>query len=431
MPQKPYSQELKLLIIELYNKGFSASELAKDYDIKSGPQLIKLWVSMYNQSIKNAGNKLSCKGDYILKKDVSNKVLIDKIEELQKQLKKKDEEFLKLQIEKEFMEKCMPSCMNYSRQQVMMIQATREYKYKAFCLIYEIEFRKVLSIAKMCKIAKVSRGKYQKFKKDNLLLNNISKNDYKFNSSTLPIFQSKIKHDVIQLINDFFEENKISSGAKNIKLWIKSVFNIKVSVKTILKIMKDNEFKFQSPYRFKRSKILGRDLMEKTIRADLIENNFSANNCGEKIGIDGTIFKLLIDGKKVELLCEIAYDFYSRKVIGWKFGTSENAQIVLDVIKQVHKYCLKNSFNDAIIQSDRGRANASIIVKNFEEKQNNFIMSMSKAGFKHNAPTESMNGWIKTIFFKTCGIEFDSIENFENEFSKFVFAKNNLQNLRY
>ncbi|WP_170264679.1 hypothetical protein [Spiroplasma tabanidicola] len=56
---------------------------------------------------------------------------------------------------------------------------------------------------------------------------------------------------------------------------------------------------------------------------------------------------------------------------------------------------------------------------------------MSKKGFKHNVPTESLNGWIKQKFFATYGDRFANKECFYNLFEKFSKDYNNLQYIKY
>ncbi|WP_232306387.1 hypothetical protein [Spiroplasma helicoides] len=45
---------------------------------------------------------------------------------------------------------------------------------------------------------------------------------------------------------------------------------------------------------------------------------------------------------------------------------------------------------------------------------------MSKKGFKHNAPIESLNRWIKKNFIKFFGNKFENKENFYYYFKKFA-----------
>ncbi|WP_339030706.1 hypothetical protein [Spiroplasma endosymbiont of Cantharis nigra] len=65
-------------------------------------------------------------------------------------------------------------------------------------------------------------------------------------------------------------------------------------------------------------------------------------------------------------------------------------------------YSVKNfSISKFLIQTDRGTALANKMIFSFINKNSNFLTySMSEAGFKHNAPTESLNGWVKNKFYK-------------------------------
>ncbi|AKX34106.1 hypothetical protein SLITO_v1c04530 [Spiroplasma litorale] len=56
---------------------------------------------------------------------------------------------------------------------------------------------------------------------------------------------------------------------------------------------------------------------------------------------------------------------------------------------------------------------------------------MSESGFKHNAPTESLNGWYKECFFAQYGNEFKNFQEFKLLFDQFIIKRNNLQNYLY
>ncbi|AKU79896.1 hypothetical protein [Spiroplasma turonicum] len=107
-------------------------------------------------------------------------------------------------------------------------------------------------------------------------------------------------------------------------------------------------------------------------------------------------------------------------MIAYNFDFSENSQVVSNY-----------KVDYSIIQMDRGTANTSNMVKNIIERYPNFVLSMSEAGFKHNAPTEALNGWFKECFFAEYGNIFLIIQEFLNKFDEFIIKRNSLQTYIY
>ncbi|QGS51431.1 hypothetical protein [Spiroplasma tabanidicola] len=147
--------------------------------------------------------------------------------------------------------------------------------------------------------------------------------------------------------------------------------------------------------------------------------------------MDGSYLDLIIKGKKVKILGEFAYNWYNRDMIAYNFSLSENSEVVVKTIKEVIKVISKYKVDFTILQTDRGTANASYAVKDLINSCPNLVLSMSEAGFKHNAPTEALNGWYKDCFFAEYGNEFKSIIEFKLFFDEFIIKRNNLQNYLY
>ncbi len=60
----------------------------------------------------------------------------------------------------------------------------------------------------------------------------------------------------------------------------------------------------------------------------------------------------------------------------------------------------------------------------YEKEVGNYTRSMSKAGFKHNPWTESLNRWVEHSFIEQFGKHFNSLEQFKNTFQEFVNSWN-------
>lgn len=129
-------------------------------------------------------------------------------------------------------------------------------------------------------------------------------------------------------------------------------------------------------------------------------------------------------------LLEVGYDWYSKTVVSYTWGESENSLVVLETISGIFNVIKKYEIN-SILQMDRGAANTSYLIKEYEDSQTLFKISMSKAGFKHNSPTESMNGWLKDSFFASHGNSFLNINDFRNKFKTFIINHNKSQYYKY
>ncbi|WP_339033453.1 hypothetical protein [Spiroplasma endosymbiont of Cantharis rufa] len=143
---------------------------------------------------------------------------------------------------------------------------------------------------------------------------------------------------------------------------------------------------------------------------DLIGQNYICEYKYQKIGLDCSWMHLNISNKKVKILGEFAYDWYTRQMIVFDFQNAENSTGVYNVLSKVQKIVSANLVEQSIIQSDRGTANTSFIVKRLFDKSNNLTLSMSDVGFKHNSLIESLNGWHKDIFFKDYGDSFKTLK---------------------
>jgi hypothetical protein len=87
----------------------------------------------------------------------------------------------------------------------------------------------------------------------------------------------------------------------------------------------------------------------------------------------------------------VAYDWATRRIVSYTFGSSENVNVILETFRGVVNYSRYHE-KYPIPQMDRESANSSYELKYAEMEQPWVTISMSNVGFKHNPATESLNG---------------------------------------
>ncbi|PPE05793.1 hypothetical protein ELUCI_v1c00810 [Williamsoniiplasma lucivorax] len=291
------------------------------------------------------------------------------------------------------------------------------YKHFVFPTIYEFSFKFQISILKMCHYFHVSKAGYHKWVKRNSLISSVKIGDSLQNDLVLPKYKSKVDPRAQDLIQACFDKFKgLATGAKTINQWIIANFQTHISVKVIAKIRKENKLEMPSAER-KKNNYAGINRNKKYRKDDMVGDNFQLENV---IGIDGTEFKIFINNKLVKQNCMIAYDWSNSTIVGHHFNPTENSNSALKVLDMIEKYAKKNS-QKMIVQSDQGTAFVNKNVFSFiHKKRHQITHSMSNADFKHNAPTESLNGWVKSKFFLRFGNIYDSVEHFVSTFTEFI-----------
>ncbi|AOG60353.1 hypothetical protein SHELI_v1c10470 [Spiroplasma helicoides] len=451
MPRK-YSEDLKKNALKRYWSGENLDKIALEMNIKAGSQLIRIWdkkskLTHYDSRIKTCKEveimSKKLKKEFVSKdlktKEKENKVLKEKIRLLEKQLKFEKEEKILAMASKEILEKSIPSCtatimlnmLKMSKKDKIMIMATKAYKHYACCQIYYFIAKHGMGTNRLISYFKIHKNTFSKFKLKNNLENPIIifKNGLYFND--LPNFNSPKYTIAKKLIIDYnLKNNSLASGANLISKWIYVNKGVKVSEKMIRKIRVDHPWILNNPSRKKRSVKKSESKKHNIyVREDLVEMNYSRPNI---IGMDGTNFKIFLNNGKnrSKINCLISYDWEKRTIVSYSFDKSENSNSALSVFKETNNYAIEKA-NQKIIQSDRGSAFANELIFNYVNENDFIVHSMSKKGFKHNAPTESLNGWIKQKFYKTFGNKFENKENFYYYFKKFSNIYNNLQQIKY
>ncbi|AKU79846.1 hypothetical protein [Spiroplasma turonicum] len=351
-----------------------------------------------------------------MQKDIENKLLKKENQKLEKEIKNLKKEKLKDRAKIEFLEKRMPSCMNLSKEQMKIQTSKKAWKNDAYNIIF-YDNSVELNLKDKCKALFVNYSNYAKWK--------IKYHDILSRGKTTKL-KRKYNKRAIELINKFTKLNG-ASGARNVSSWITDNHAVNISYKIVNELRNNKLVKLPKIKRVAKKYTSQRG----NVVPDLIKKDFKSQYNFHKIGLDGSYLDLIINGKKTKILGEFAYNWYNRDMIAYNFDFSENSQVVsktiMDIINVVSNYKVDYS----IIQMDRGTANTSNIVKNIIECYPNFVLSMSEAGFKHNAPTESLNGWFKECFFAEYGNIFLSIQEFLNKFDEFIIKRNSLQTYIY
>ncbi len=165
------------------------------------------------------------------------------------------------------------------------------------------------------------------------------------------------------------------------------------------------------------------------IRKDLVMNNFKKENV---IGVDGSHMKIRIKGVLENQVVIFGYNWSNNNMVSYFFDRTENSNNAFKVFNKIKNYVKNLSISKFLIQTDRGTAFANKMIFSFINENSNFLThSMSEAGFKHNAPTESLNGWVKNKFYKQYSNEFTSMEDFHNKFANFVEMWNLNHDFKY
>ncbi|WP_283272252.1 hypothetical protein [Spiroplasma sp. SV19] len=237
---------------------------------------------------------------------------------------------------------------------------------------------------------------------------------------------SKNDNQIILTINEFYSKFEIIAGVQSIKTYVEEKLGFSVGIHKIRKLNTSIVGKIKWKTSKKTSRDDKSDRHEKLIRPDYIKNDYSVTNRFQKLGIDGTWFnECFINNEKCQLMFEMVYDWYDGTVIAHRPDFTQNkylvSEVLLDVISKTRKH-----EQVIYIQTDRGRANASELVKLIEDNSS-LKLSMSNLGFNHNAPTESLNGWIKEKFYLTYGKKFKSYDELIKKFNKFIINWNNLK----
>ncbi len=130
--------------------------------------------------------------------------------------------------------------------------------------------------------------------------------------------------------------------------------------------------------------------------------------------------KIRIKGVLENQVVIFEYNWSNNNIVYYSFDRTENSNNAFKVFNKIKNYVKNFSISKFLIRTDRGTKYANKIIFSFINKNSNFLThSIFEAGFKHNAPIESVNGWVKNKFYKQYSNEFTSMVDFHNKFANF------------
>jgi hypothetical protein len=368
-----------------------------------------------------------------LKKEFRQKLVKEKmngeikVKQANKELKRLQHDYEGTLAKNEILKKSIPTCQATE----MMEKTSRDYyQYLAHIEIFRLTTKCGWTVKDTCIATGVkSRDKFYSF----LQRNNLPKpSDYKENVTyNVPKFKTRVRCDAEKYIVAFYNHHQGTTGsAREIHRWANERFalnekSLGISERSFRKLMVAKPHLFPC---YARKKVI--HSRKRTIRDDLIGSDFVAKSQCEKIGMDGTWLKINVNGNQLKILLEVAYDWATRRIVSYTFGSSENVNVILETFRGVVNYARYHE-KYPILQMDRGSANSSYELKYAEMEQPWVTISMSNVGFKHNPATESLNGWIKGSFFEANGYSFRSLPEFYKTFNNFVLSNNKKNENKY
>jgi hypothetical protein len=392
----------------------------------------KMEISILRNKLHNRAlmNKLDVNS---LKKGLRQQLAIEKISS-DKKIKQANKELKRLQhdhegtlAKNEILKKSIPTCQAIE----MMKKTSRDYyQYLAHIEIFRLTTKCGWTVKDACIATGVkSRDKFYSF----LKRNNLPKpSDYKENVTyNIPKFKTRVRRDAENYIVAFYNHHQGTTGSvREIHRWANERFasnekSLGISERSFRKLMIAKPHLFPC---YAREKIA--HSRKQTIRDDLIGNDFVAKSQCEKIGMDGTWLKINVNGNQLKILLEVVYDWATRRIVSYTFGSFKNVNVILETFHGFVNYARYHE-KYPILQMDWGLANSSYELKYAEMEQQWVTISMSNVGFKHNPATESLNGWIKRSFLEANGFSFRSLPEFYKTFNNFVLSNNKKNENKY
>ena len=336
-------EEKKNIVIELASRSKPAAEVAKDYDVTR--ETLYLWQNEY------AGGPL-------MKEKDTNKTkqeLITEIEKLKKEHKqlelenkilKKANELLKKEIGADY--------NNLSNKEKTIIISALKQEYKITDLLC------VLSIKKSTYFYEIKH---------------INNDKYKY---------------IRPFIKSIFNNNYNCYGYRRIKIALKNEYNINISEKVIIRLMKEEKLFVYVPKSKKKYSSYEGEITPEV--PNIIDRDFKATKPFEKALTDISEFPMC-DGK---VYLSPLIDCYDGLPITWTIGKSPNTILTNTMLEKAHKIIGDEKI---IIHSDRGfHYRVPAWIDKMDEYK--YIRSMSKKGCSpDNSMGEGFFGTIKNEFF--------------------------------
>ncbi|PPE06086.1 hypothetical protein [Williamsoniiplasma lucivorax] len=439
--RKIYSDQFKRKIAKEYFNGKKATDLAKKHELSGGVQQVYSWFRKFYPDVYYNMNKEKQEGQKNIMKNKENQdkkqiaQLVKALEESQSKVKtlEKEKELDKqlidiLKTKNQVLEKSKASCANLINQknlskceeQKLIIENTKIYKHYAYIACYELLTRINISQNKLIKFFNITKKRFIEFKKRHCWPNFL---DVRNGVKPMPKFkkyQGKVAPNAKKLLNKVYKVHNKPISAADLNQLIFFMFGVRISIPKIREIQNKYPAQFKHVNR-KKTKYNSNDRKEKFTKKDLLLNSIEGKNA---FGIDGVHYPVVIKGTHKKPVIVISYDLRFKTVVGFHAEFSETSNSAYQVFMKTSAYIKANDVQNAIIQTDRGSAFVCEIINNLEKEANNYTHSMSKAGFKHNPWTESLNGWVKHSFIEQYGKYFNSLEEFKNTFQEFINSWN-------
>lgn len=220
-------------------------------------------------------------------------------------------------------------------------------------------------------------------------------------------------HEVKVMIVDIFTTSKGTYGYRRIKLVLQNFYNIKISYKTIVKLMK--ELHIECKVRKKKYRYISQ--ISNRITPNLLKRKFRQEKPNQAWATDVTEFRI----NRKRLYLSVIQDLYNGEVKGYQISRSQNQDLIMKTLKK--SISRDEDLSKLLIHSDQGVLYQSPKYRNYLKKSS-FIQSMSAKGSAYdNAVVESFFGTLKceTIYLQ----KVKSLQDLIKTIDEYIYWYNN------
>lgn len=248
-----------------------------------------------------------------------------------------------------------------------------------FGIIYKAK-KKNISVANLCKQAKVSNSGYYYWlkSKENKIL--------------------KDKQDV-EIISQIFNSHQQKAGWRTIQMVLEKKYQIKMNHKKIRRIMR--EYSLQTKVRKRNPyKMMAKKNQEHSICSNILKRDFEATKPFEKCSTDITY---LYFGRSQRAYLSATRDLASGEIVSYEPSQTLTIDFVDRMLDKLIETIPEEELKDMLMHSDQGFHFTHPSYQTKLEK-NGIIQSMSRKGnCLDNAPIESFFGHLKDeLDYKNC-----------------------------
>jgi transposase InsO family protein len=222
---------------------------------------------------------------------------------------------------------------------------------KKYKVIKEMS-KKRFSICLLCKIAKVSRSGYYKWR----------------NREDSPSHKQCEDRRMKQKIRECYQKFRGIYGYRRVQTWLKVVYGLHVNHKRIQRLMK--ELKLKAIIRKKRPYYRKREAF--VLSSNHLNREFKASQPNQKWVTDITY--LIFNGQSLYL--SAIKDLYNNEIVAYKISSRNDLKLVMDTLEIAKK---RRNVEGVLIHSDQGIQYTSRAYHRFL-KANGMKVSMSRKG---------------------------------------------------